>query len=347
MLGSFILLLALFYVGMQVAAFFSELLVVIVVGSLISFLLYEVSYPLARIMPWWLAVSLTYLIFLALIGIAIAMLIPSLVDQIGQLVQSIPRYADRMEKIMAQWQVFLEKRHFKLDLPFYLAKFTEYLQTGLSSLSSFLPTLLLTGFSTLLDGAFAFILSIYLLMDYELLWNRVTGLFFVRFRPFMQYVRYESYKSLHSFVVGSVLGGLFLFITDFIAFSLCGFKYSLIASVLYGLLIVVPYFGPMIATLMLLLLSALQGNWWIFLAVNISAFVFLNIQGYVLAPYIFSESMGLHPIAVLLVLLVGARIAGFLGLLLSIPVAGLVFAVLKAIWWIEEEGVAPAVPGDT
>src|SRR6185295_6536684 len=98
----------------------------------------------------------------------------------------------------------------------------------------------------------AFILSIYLLMDYELLWNRATRLFFQRYRPLMQYIRWEGYNSLHSFVVGSVLGGLFLFITDFIAFSICGFQYALIASVVYGLLIVVPYFGPMVATLMLL-----------------------------------------------------------------------------------------------
>lgn len=100
-------------------------------------------------------------------------------------------------------------------------------------------------------------------------------------------------------------------------------KYAFLVAVIVGILEVVPYVGPIIAgglaTLLALSQSAILGLWTL-----IFFFVAQQVEGHILVPLLIKRLVGLNPVAVILALLVGAKLGGILGVLLAVPIAAVV-----------------------
>lgn len=113
---------------------------------------------------------------------------------------------------------------------------------------------------------------------------------------------------------------------SFIGFSLVGIRYALPLAVLAGLLEVVPTMGPLIAAVPAFLVgissSYLQG----FSALAIS-FVVQQLENNLIVPVIMKRAVGINPVMTLIALVIGGKLGGVLGVLLSIPV----FLFLEAI----------------
>ncbi len=134
---------------------------------------------------------------------------------------------------------------------------------------------------------------------------------------------------------------------------LVGIKLAIPIGILAGLLNVVPYlgfaFGFSLAMLMVLLewtgIGALAGVAAVFIIAQV-------LEGYVLTPKIVGEKVGLSPVTVLLVLLLGGELLGLLGFLLAVPTAGAVKTILvEALDWYRTSehylGSKPAQEGST
>jgi predicted PurR-regulated permease PerM len=94
---------------------------------------------------------------------------------------------------------------------------------------------------------------------------------------------------------------------------------------LAGVMALVPYLGTVVAVLLSGLLCVLEfGFDWHLLAVLGWYVVVQNFEGFVLTPYIVGGSVGLHPAAVIVALLIGGDLFGFLGLLIAVPAAAVV-----------------------
>ena len=108
-------------------------------------------------------------------------------------------------------------------------------------------------------------------------------------------------------------------IANYIGFLILGIPFALPLSILAGLLEIIPYIGPILAAIPGILigfgLSPVMG--W---AVTAMAFLIQQLENYVFVPKIMQKSTGINPIITLLVLAVGARLAGIVGLLISVPV---------------------------
>ena len=108
-------------------------------------------------------------------------------------------------------------------------------------------------------------------------------------------------------------------ITNYVGLRLLGIPFSLPLSILAGVLEIVPYVGPILAAIPAVLIgfgiSPVIG--W---AVAAMAFLIQQLENYVLVPKIMQKSTGVNPIITLLVLAIGFRLAGLVGLLISIPV---------------------------
>ncbi len=122
-----------------------------------------------------------------------------------------------------------------------------------------------------------------------------------------------------SFVIGILVWG---------ALSVLGVKHALLLAILAGLFEIVPYVGPILAgaTAVLAALAVSPG-----LALT-TLIVFLGIQqleNHILVPVLMKRSVGLHPVVVIIALLVGAEIMGFLGILIAVPVAAIFQEVVE------------------
>jgi len=113
-----------------------------------------------------------------------------------------------------------------------------------------------------------------------------------------------------------------------ITLSILGVPHAFLLAVLTALLEIVPYVGPIIA-----------GAAAVAVAMNISlglsiytliAFVVLQqLENHLLVPYLTGRSVGLHPVIVIIAILIGAQTAGFLGIVIAVPAAGVLQEVIE------------------
>lgn len=136
---------------------------------------------------------------------------------------------------------------------------------------------------------------------------------------------------LGAWIRGQLLLMVLVAVLTYIGLSLLGIKYALVLALLAGLLEVVPYIGPIIAAIPAVILAFFQSP---FLAL-ITAIIYYAIQqleNYVLAPQIMKRALGLNPVVIIVALLIGAKISGVLGMIISVPVAATFSVFLSDIF---------------
>jgi predicted PurR-regulated permease PerM len=136
---------------------------------------------------------------------------------------------------------------------------------------------------------------------------------------------YFSSVLLQSSIVG---------LLSFIFLSIVGLENALLVAIIIGLANSIPYFGPLIGYVLSVVVSIYETG-----SVDLvpySLFAILGVQiidNVLLQPLIFSKSADLHPIYILFVVLIGAELAGVLGMLLAIPVVTVVRITVTEIRW--------------
>lgn len=123
--------------------------------------------------------------------------------------------------------------------------------------------------------------------------------------------RYITSQLLLSGVIGLLTFGLLLILKV---------KFPLWISILNAVLNIIPYFGPIFgaipAVIVALLDSPVKALWVIF-----GMFLIQQIEGDILAPKMTGDSTDMHPFAIIILLLIGDTVGGFLGMILAVPIA--------------------------
>jgi predicted PurR-regulated permease PerM len=114
-------------------------------------------------------------------------------------------------------------------------------------------------------------------------------------------------------------------------FTLIGVRYSLALGALAGIAEAVPFLGSVAVVFALVIVQSSLGLSEIVIAVG--AYDALNqVNNYVINPRLMSARLELHPFIVILAVLAGSALGGFLGAVLALPVAALVVALGGALW---------------
>ena len=300
----------------------------------------------ARRVPRSLAV-----LILALPGIAAMLLLllvglPALAEQIQSLIRRMPEAVE----MIAGWIEGLESSILGLDLPFVdeealaaqlrglsPATVTQFLEEkqaeigerawaavlglgrGLGTVFTILGYLVLTP-----------VLTFYLLRDYDRIIARLAG-YIPRPRVESWSAFAASYDHLLSrYLRGQLLAAAIVGVLTWLGLWIAGFPSPGLVGAVAGVFNVVPYMGLVVSLLPAVIIALLSGS---FLASMLKvAIVFGIVQvldGNVIGPKIVGESVGLHPVWVILAIAVGGFFYGFVGLLLAIPGAILVKLLLE------------------
>lgn len=148
------------------------------------------------------------------------------------------------------------------------------------------------------------------------------------FRDDFVYLRGQVAQTWNNFFRGQLVLGITMGVVVGLAMWAIGLPNALIIGVLFGVLEVVPNFGPVIASVPTVLIALFQGSNWMFVGNNLAfvivviilSFVLQQIENVVLVPRILGHHLNLHPVAVLVAVIAGASLAGVLGILLASPI---------------------------
>lgn len=182
--------------------------------------------------------------------------------------------------------------------------------------------------AALTSSLFAIIFAIYFLLDGKQLmkyWNRVLSAFTskkgdVKFHQFVK----DADLVFSGYIRGQLLDALIMAIMISISLTLLGVKFAVIIGILTGIGNLIPYVGPVVAYISTILVCFLNGDFKKLIIAVAVLFVIQTIDGNLINPKLLSTSIHIHPMLVIVSLIFGSAIGGFMGMLLAVPVGALI-----------------------
>ncbi len=317
----FLLLVASGWAIVQLLAYFEAVIVIFTFAAILAFLL---SYPvewLRRFLPHSAAVGVVFLLSIVIIGGLIITVGLTILSQGQQLIDSITGFLNSLLPLLDNLEDFLRSRNLNIDLSFVQEQLRNQ---AISSIVTSLAILqgLLTNFVTFVLIA---VVAFFMLLDGEKLWS-----FILKIVPKQRRERFTKVirRSFLGFFRGQFLLSLFLTSSTFLVFLILQVPFALLLSVIVGIVDIIPGIGATLGISIITLVVLSQG-FWLALKVLISCIVLQQIQDNLIAPRIMQGALNLNPVVVFFALLVGARMAGLLGVFISIPIAGVIVSLFE------------------
>ncbi len=301
---------------------------IVVAASLIAFLL---DYPIRllenRKMSRGLATALVLLIAVLLLTITLIFLGPLVWEQLNGLADRLPGWIEQGKN---QLLLLDEKGIFQrlpIDLRDLTVQATNRISAALQSTTSQLINLTLTTIDSAVRSVATVVLSILLVFNGERLWNGILS-----WLPdaWQDRILTSLQPSFQGYFSGQATLALILATAQSIAFIFLNVPFGLLFGLGIGIASVIP-FGGAVAILFVSVLLAFQ-SFWLGVKVLIVALLIGQINDNLIAPRLIGGVTGLNPAIVVISLLIGAKFAGFLGLILSVPTASFIkkiFDILK------------------
>ena len=165
------------------------------------------------------------------------------------------------------------------------------------------------------------VVMFYLLRDYDLINKKMLNFVPVRSREWVLNLMKEMDAVLAGFVRGQLMVGLLMAGLYSIGLFFCGTPMSLFIGLLAGLANLVPYLGLVLGLFPAAVLTFMQTQDWMLLFGVVGVFAVVQaLEGIVITPRIVGEKIGLHPVAIMLAILLGAEFFGLVGIIISVPV---------------------------
>jgi predicted PurR-regulated permease PerM len=338
------------YWGLTAAIFFilmwslGDVLLPFILGAAVAYFLDPVADRLEAFGASRVLATATITITAILIFVLVALLvIPTLVNQTTSLIASAPQYATNLASFLTErFPALLDETS---TLSQSLSKIGEAIQnrggtlleTALSSAASLLSIVTLF--------VIVPVVSVYLLLDWDRMIERIDALMPRDHAPIIRQLAKQIDQTLASFIRG--MGTVCLILGTYYAFTLMivGLQFGLVVGFIAGIVTFIPYLGALIGGILAIGLALFQfwngieivtdgvttyaTDW---MRIGLVAIIFVIgqvIEGNFLTPKLVGNSVGLHPVWLLLSLSVFGTLFGFVGLLVAVPLAAAIGVVIR------------------
>ena len=148
-------------------------------------------------------------------------------------------------------------------------------------------------------------------------------------RPRLRRIGREVYATVGGFVAGAVTIALIAGITTAVVLSILGVSYAFALALLVAFFDLIPLAGATIAAVVVTTVAVLDAGWTIGLIVLGWFVVYQQLENHVLYPLVYSRTVELSPLVILIAVLIGASVAGVIGALGAIPIAGTIQVLVR------------------
>jgi len=257
--------------------------------------------------------------------------IPVLSDQIGLLISKIPQYVqllkDTVHDLQEQYPTGLNADYLQQAIAAGADKVQEWGGFILSKSLSSIPNVIALGVYTVLVPVLVF----FLLKDKQRIidWGQQ---FLPSSRSLLKRVWGELDVQIGNYIRGRFWESSMIGFVMWVVYMMMGNQYALLLAVLTGVSVWIPFVGAAVVAIPVLLLSYFQWGWSDMAMYSVLAYAIIQlIDANIVIPWLFSEIVNLHPIAIIVAVLVFGSFWGFVGVFFAIPLAALVQSVLVII----------------
>jgi len=307
----------------------TELLMPVLYSVILAYLLNPLINTLEKkgISRGWSIIGIYLVIATSIFLISIS-LFPKIAQEFENLIKVLPSYFNKA-------YVFLngiyEKYSKSMDnLPIEFQTIDEVVKENLNEIQLTLITYIKSIANTIINmfsRIFTFVIipifTFYFLKDKEYFRRKIYLTIPKAYRCDVGRIAREIDIVLGKFIRGQLIIATFIGSATAIALLILGIDFAFIIGLIAGIADVIPYFGPIIgiipALIFALLDKPIKAIW-----VIIAFVIIQQIESNILAPKIVGDSVGLHPIIVIIALLIGGSFFGIIGMLLAVPVAAII-----------------------
>jgi len=282
-------------------------------------------------LPHLLSVFIVYFLFLGLYAFALFGLLPLMWKQLASLVHELPTAFSKSQL----WINNLVHHYPKLFSSSSLQHASLFLKAESAKIGQFILSYSLSSIPGIIE-LILYLVLVPLLVFFFLKDGKSIAAWFAQYLPrrrgLIQRVWTDVNKKISVYVRARVVEVLIVSIVSVIAFEILGLQYAVLLGFLLGVSTVVPYIGAIVVTLPVIIIGLMQWGLsahFVYLAITYGLIITLDAN--LLVPILFSETMDLHPLVIILSVLVFGGLWGFWGVFLSIPLATL-FATILSAW---------------
>jgi len=291
-----------------------------------------VGYLNKKKIPRAASILVVYLLIIGLVGLVIYLFIPPLIEQLKVLQGSWPRFVEEFHNRIA-------------NTPFAGIDISQALNSLVSGSGGQGSVLNKTFgvFNGLLSLLTVLVVSFYLVAEEKGMKKFIASFVPAQHQGFVINLTEQIQKKMGLWVLGQVIISVIIFLVTFIGLKILGVQYALFLGLLAGLLEVVPYLGPILSSIPSIFFAFIQSP-PLAIAVVLLYIAIQKTENYVLTPKVMEKTVGMSPLLVLVALLVGFKLAGIVGLLIAVPLAGALTVVINEFSAVQQAKVKSREP---
>lgn len=332
-----VLLFVVLLIGFGVILFIGDILAPVIASIIIAYFL-----------QWWvnlleqykvssrLAYNIVYISFISIFFVALLFILPPVWRQLGNLISELPGMIQNAKTMVLdftkQHQYFSEQQIDAITAT-VMQDIQAYGKQALSVSISSIPGIITW---------FIYLFLVPLLVYFFLKDHAKIITWFKKFLPqkhsLLSKVSAEVDEQIGNYIRGKIYEVVIVGIATYLVFYYFDMRYRILLAVLVGLSVIIPYVGAVVVTIPVILVGYFQWGFDIeFASMLIAYLVVQALDGNVLVPLLFSETVNLHPIAIIVAILFFGGLWGFWGVFFAIPLATLIKSTLYA--WPKKQDV--------
>lgn len=283
-----------------------------------------------------ISIALIYLLLVIMIVLAWLFLVPNIKSSIFELTSYIPQSIEQIEglvnSISSNLKISINNPDAKLQINEFITKvLVPFSTTTATVIGDIIINLMSTIVSYTVNIFLGIVISIYFLLSKEqaienvsIISRKIFGKYYNRIKEFVNVLDknigvYIVAKAIDSTIYG-VICTIILYITDS--------KYALLLGIVAGITNMIPFFGPIIGTVVAVVINLFFSLDKAIL-VLIVMIVVQQLESAVLEPYFVGKQVGVPPIFTIFAVTLAGKYTGFMGILLSVPVTGVILMYVK------------------
>ncbi|NUN70855.1 MAG: AI-2E family transporter [Bacteroidetes bacterium] len=308
---------------------FEDLFLILVISFTLTFILRPLVDTIENLgVVRWLAVMLVFIALGSVAVVGIMMLFPVISSQVGQITAAFSK--ERLTVMLNDLSVqvsatvpFLKSEAIREQLNSSLVTFGNVAGEALAGLLGTVATLAIVPFITF------FMLSDYYKMQKSFIRNMPNKYFEMSLN-----ILYKIEDQLSKYIRGTVIESVIVGIIYTIIYFSLGINYATVLGLIGGFTNVIPFAGPFIGAIPVLLITIVQfGDLRMLIPVAIATVAVQQIDQMFIQPSVFSKIMDINPLAMFLVILIGNETLGVMGMVLAVPIYTVILVTAKETNW--------------
>lgn len=290
----------------------------------------KVSYRWVSNHSLGISIFLVYIIAIIIVVVVIGAIVPALYRNILDLYTHLPGYIETAVDYLNSSEFFQRVKlfeNFDVNQTFYdlfnsidMAKFSKYAQ-GVFHITSGIFSIFIS-----------IIVSVYMLIDKETIQKSLVRVLtiFMKDRTVISFVHQTARVNdiFTNYIYSRLLTSVIMGGICSVVLALMRVKYALVLGLFIGACDLIPYFGSIVATVVVVIVNLITGSLWQSVWLAVVLIVLQQIDGNLLAPKIMGHSLEIRPLWIIFAVTVGGSLFGVLGMILSVPVLAVIRVVL-------------------